>query len=91
MLIIFLQFLRQLKEWLDNCGSHELSDNIEDCEQFISSHEEMREAYQSAYGLAMKDGQQLREGLLNQIGVAKGNTPSHSNLSVHLQRVQVII
>ena len=80
-----------MKEWLDKCVSHDLSDSVEDCEQFISKHEELREAYQSAYGLAMKDGQQLREGLMNHIGVAKGNTPSHSTLSVHLQRVQVTI
>ena len=80
-----------MKDWLDRCVSHELSDNVEGSEQFISGHEELREAYQSSYGLAMKDGQQLREGLMNQIGVAKGNTPSHSGLSVHLQRVQVTI
>ena len=89
--LFLLQFLRHWKEWLDKCGSHELSDSVEDSERFISTHEEMREAYQSVYGLTMKDGQQLREGLMNQMGVAKGNTPSHSYLSVHLQRVQVTI
>ena len=62
---------------------------MEESERFISGHEELRETYQSAYKLVMKDGQQLREGLMYHMGVAKGNTPSHSNLSVHLQRVQV--
>ena len=84
-----LQFLRHLKEWLDWCGSHDLSNSVEDCERLITSHEEMRESYQSVYSLAMKDSQQLREGLMNHMGMAKGNTPSHSSLSVHLQRVQV--
>ena len=86
-----LQFLRQLKEWLDRCGSRQLPDSVEDCERSITSHEELREKYQSVYGLAMKDGQQLREGLMKQIGVSKGSTPSHSVLSVHLQRVQVTL
>lgn len=80
-----------MKEWVDKCASHDLSNNVEDCEQFISNHEGLRKAYQSVYSLTMKDGQQLREGLMNHIGVAKGNTPSHSKLSVHLQRVQVTI
>ena len=84
-----LQFLRHLKEWLDLCGSRDLSNSVEDCERLITSHEEMRESYQSVYSLTMKDSQQLREGLMNQMGMAKGNTPSHSSLSVHLQRVQV--
>lgn len=84
-----LQFVRQLKEWLERCASREFSNTVEDCEQSISSHEEMRQTYQSVYSLTMKDGQQLREGLMNQMGIAKGNTPSHSNLGVHLQRVQV--
>ena len=73
------------------CASRELTGTVEECEQFITNHEELREAYQSVYSLAMKDGQQLREGLMNQMGVSKGNTPSHSTLGVHLQRVQVHI
>lgn len=86
---LFQKFLRKLKSWLDECKAVELANSVEDSEDLIDAHDSLKETYQSAYTIAMNDGQQLREGLMHNMSTATGGTPTHSSLSAHLQRVQV--